>query len=61
MQIRGHFIRSVSRLGLPCPGTRSPRGWLPRLAAKLAGGTLGPWLPPRFGRPVLAVAPLVLG
>lgn len=46
MQIRGHFIRSVSRLGLPCPGTRSPRGWLPRLAAKLAGGTLGPWLPP---------------
>ena len=46
---------------MPCPGAHSPQGWLPRLAAKLAAGTLGPWLTPRFGRPAVAVAPLFLG
>ncbi len=31
LPITGSCRRSVSRLGLPCPGARSPQGWLPRL------------------------------
>ena len=31
LPITGSCRRSVSRIGLPCPGARSPQGWLPRL------------------------------
>ena len=42
---------------MPSPGTRSPRGWLPRLAAKRAAINLGHWLTHLFGQPALVFAP----
>ena len=48
---------SLAKLGLLCPGARSPWGWLPRLAAKLAAVNLGHWLPPSSAGPPRPLPP----